>query len=513
MQSVNLTESEKSKLFWASFLSLLAAGVGFAYRVMVLGVWGEEFSFTGKELGMIFGASLWPIAITMILFSLIVDVVGYRISMYCAFALQALSTVFVFMADSYNGLIIASIFAGLGHGVIEAVINPVCASIYTKDKTKMLTILHAAWPAGLAVGGIVMLTPGLSDIPWRIAGFWMLIPVLVYGYMFLSTRFPVDERVRAKVPYSEMLKEVGFLSAFFAFALLSYEIINQLINFGAIAPMADSSRLVTSIIIGGVVGISFGIYTKSVGRILYFFLCVLMVPLATTELGTDAWIKSLMTPSMGSLAGWALVLSAGIMMVLRFFAGELTKRMTPPTILTVSALFSMAGLIAISYSSSLIVVLIAFTLYAVGQTFYWPTVLGMASEQYPRGGALTLNTVSAVGLLSVGIIGTPIMGIFNDNATIAQVRTISEETYQASKTEGSFFGVPYESIDKAKASELTSASGQEDAYASAINEANRQSLRTTALTFPVIMLVCFGLIALWYRSRGGYKPVVLNDES
>ena len=485
----------------------MAAGVGFAYRVMVLGDWKVEFNLTGAEVGTIFGASLWPIAVTMIFFSLVVDRVGYKPSIYCAFILQALGGIMTFMADSPNTLWWAAFCAGLGHGVVEAVINPICSSIYNKDKTKWLNILHAAWPAGLVAGGIVMLVPGLSDLSWNLKALWILIPVLAYGIMFVKPKFPVDERVLNKVPYSEMLREVGFLGAFFAAFLLFYELYPRIPGVEA-----GSNLMPLSLGAGVAIGAAFGAYTKSLGKWLFFFLCLLMVPLATTELGTDAWIKELMTPTMGELAGWAIVASAFIMMVLRFQAGVLTSRFSPPTILVISSFFSFCGLMALSFSAGAIV-WFAFILYAVGQTFYWPTVLGFVAERFPKGGALTLNTVSAIGLLSVGIIGTPIMGAFSDNHTVNNVQSVSEEIYAEAKTEASFFGTAYTSIDRQKALDLAEEAGLADELQGAINTASRQSLRTTAISFPLVMLIAFGLIAFYYKSKGGYKPIELNPNS
>lgn len=503
-----ISEHDKKVLFWASFLALLAAGVGFAYRVMVLGQWQSEFNLTGAEVGRIFGASLWPIAVTMILFSLIVDKVGHKPSIYCAFVLQAVSGILSFLADSPNALFWAAFCAGLGHGIIEAVINPVCASIYSDQKSKMLNFLHAAWPAGLVAGGVVMLTPGLSDLGWHIQGLWILVPTLIYGYLFIKPKFPVDERVKANVPYADMLKEVGFLGAFIASFLLTYEIYRVICDYLLKVPPPEN-LIYIGLGIGALIGAVFGIFTRSMGKVLYFILCVLMIPLATTELGTDAWIKELMTPTMGAAAGWAIVASAFIMMVLRFQAGHLTTRFSPPTILVISSIFSFAGLMALSVSTGALV-WFAFILYAVGQTFYWPTVLGLASEQYPRGGALSLNTVSAIGLLSVGIIGTPIMGAFSDNHTVNNVREISTSVYEASKTEASFFGVAYASIDRGKAKAAAETENLGSEYSEAINTASRQSLRTTALSFPLLMLVAFALIGLYFRSKGGYKPITLQ---
>lgn len=501
-----LKQIEKTLIFWASFLALAACGFGFSYRVMVLGQWGAEFGLDGKALGNIFGASLWPIAITMILFSLIVDKIGYKISIYGAFVLQAASVYLTYTAGSAKDLWIAAFFAGLGHGIVEAVINPVCASIYTKNKSTMLNILHAAWPAGLVGGGtLVLLFGGLG---WKINALWMIIPVIAYGAMYAVCRFPVNERVKANVPYVDMLKEVGFLGAFLASSLLFYEIYR-------VATATEPTNLIwISLGFGVLAGGAFGAYTRTLGKPLFFIMCVLMIPLATTELGTDAWIKELMTPVLkGSFnldAGWAIVTSAFIMMTLRFFAGVLLHRFSPPTVLVISSFFSMVGLLMLSGVSGMAIIL-AFVLYAVGQTFYWPTVLGFVSEQYPRGGALTLNTVSAIGLLSVGIIGTPIMGAFYDSNLSKETTSISQEIHDASKTDKTFFGVSYEGVDRKKLAEAGQAVGKTAEIETAIDKAGRGALRTTALAFPLTMGIGFAIISLWFRSRGGYKQIHLEE--
>ena len=48
--------SNASRLLWAGFTAILAAGVGFAIRGAILDNWGREFGFTGTELGVITGS-------------------------------------------------------------------------------------------------------------------------------------------------------------------------------------------------------------------------------------------------------------------------------------------------------------------------------------------------------------------------------------------------------------------------------------------------------------------------
>jgi len=418
---IELTKKQKDIIFWASFLALLAAGVGFGIRVMNIGTWMGEFGISGKAAGGIFGASLWPIAIGMILFSLIVDKIGYRISMILAFACQVLSVVWTFTSKDPTSLTYSFILAGFGHGIIEACINPLCATMYKKDKSKMLNILHASWPAGVALGAMFCLLA--PNVPWR-AMFWAVaIPAAMYGVVFFKyKKYPQDERVENNVSYLEMLREFGGLSIFLAATFLIYELGGVFGFFGnedvaGLITDDGTVRLLICLAIGALVGLVSGFLLKSKGKVLFFILCIIMIPLATAEIATDGWIKKLMEPMLDEQwslnSGWAIVLSSVIMMVLRFFAGVPLKHLSPPAVLFASSCFSIAGLFLLSEVNG-IMILVAFILYGVGQTFYWPTVLGFTAEQFPKGGAMTLNTVSAMGLLTVGIFGMPFLGAVGD---------------------------------------------------------------------------------------------------
>ena len=522
---MELTDKEKKLLFCGSFLALLAAGAGFVFRSMVPGLWGSHFEVSATDVGVLFGASLWPVAIVMILFSLVVDRIGYRVSMYIAMALQALSVVLTISAGSYTALWVACLAAGAGHGAVEAIINPLCASMYRREKSKMLNILHAAWPMGVVLGGALYLTLYKNATSWNTAqsAFWfMMLPVVAYGVMFtLVKKFPVDERVANNVTTLEMLRELGGMGAFLAIMFLSYELSIQLRVF------SDDSRLLSCLVLGLIGGSIMGFAVKSKGRWLFFFLCTIMIPLAATELGTDGWIKKLMEPAMGEHAGWALVISAAIMMILRFFAGVPLKYLSPPALLLASSLCSVIGLFFLSVSSGF-VVFVAFVFFAVGQTFYWPTVLGLVSEQFPKGGAMTLNTVSAMGLLTVGIFGFPFFGAVQDHYDARTITTAVPGLVQTIKTEGrtfgrsegkkpifsqkSLFGVGYESINtEAVVAQPEFPNEEKASLLVKLQETGRSTLRVAAI-LPALMAIAFALITLHFRSRGGYKPVELGSD-
>lgn len=514
-----LSAKERAMLFWASFLSLTAAGFGFAFRVAKMGQYGAQLELTNVQVGMIFGATLWPIAITMILFSLVVDRTGYKVPMYLAFALQAIAGVGTALSNSYGALYFTALCAGLGHGIVEAVINPACAAVYPRNKTKMLTILHAAWPAGLVGGTLIILGADalVANLSWKVHALWIILPAAVYAILYFPCRFPVDERVRAGVPYIEMLREVGFLGGFLASFMLLYEIGNQIGNLGGVGFFGTTSWFYTALGLGVVAGGIFGFAVKALGKPLFFLMCVLMIPLATTELGTDQWIAKLMQPVLGAQGinpAFALVFSAGIMLVFRVFAGGILQFFTPPSLLCVSGLFSAIGLFWLSGATGA-AIFFAFVLYALGQTYYWPCVLGFVSERYPRGGALTLNTVSAMGLLSVGIVGGQLLGLAFDKTEHAGVR--EKLPAIAAKAEGhkSLFGVPYTAIlpDKFnKAAGELPAAEQEAAkksYGEVQGSAGRGVLKFAGF-FPIILFAVFGMIWLYFRAQGGYKQIHLE---
>jgi len=521
----DLSQREKRLLFWASFLSLAAAGFGFSFRVAMGGAYGAELDLTEQQVGEVFGASLWPIAITMIGFSLVVDRTGYKLPMFGAFTLQALSGIGTYFAQSYGALYLFALCAGLGHGIVEAVINPICAAVYPREKTKWLTYLHAAWPAGLVAGTLIIIgAESLATLDWRVHALWIVLPVLAYGAMYVPCKFPVDERVQAGVPYREMLQQVGFLTAALASFLIVYEIGNQLDQLTGWTKPAGWFNVSMGIGVG--VGIAFGLAVRSLGRPLFFLMCLLMIPVATAELGTDGWIKGLMTPVLAGLRvnpAMALVFSAGIMLVLRVFAGGILKFFSPPGLLCVSGIFSAIGLYWLS-SAAGIAVFVAFVLYALGQTYYWPCVLGFTSERYPQGGALTLNTVSAIGLLSAGVIGTPILGVAFDRSIHDDVVAEAPQLAEAATVPGGFMWMQHEKIDPAAADAYLASLPDGERFevervyrrAAPQGRAQKQAGRAVlayAVRFPALLFVVFGIIALYFRSRGGYAPIELATEA
>src|SRR5947209_6964222 len=188
-------------LFWASFATLIAAGIGFSVRGVILGDWGEQFGFTQAELGTITGGGLIGFGLAIIFFSFFADRFGYGKLMLVAFLLHASSAVVTFAATPVYGVYgkpgaFWCLNAGmwlfaLGNGTCEAVINPLTATLFPYRKTHWLNILHAGWPLGLTLGVAITLLfeQAGGAIRWEFKLGVFLVPVLLYGVLMFNRPF------------------------------------------------------------------------------------------------------------------------------------------------------------------------------------------------------------------------------------------------------------------------------------------------------------------------------------
>jgi hypothetical protein len=323
--------------------------------------------------------------------------------------------------------------------------------------------------------------------------------------MLLKQYFPVSERVAANVSYREMLAEAGYVSALIVVSLMVIEL-----------GRVFGWPLMLEIALIALLTVAYGLYTRSAGRPLFVVMLLVMVPLATTELGTDSWITSLLAPEMarfGWQSGWILVYTSALMLVLRLFAGPLVHRLSPPGLLALCSALAAAGLVGLSTASGAAIFLAA-TLYGLGKSFFWPTSIGIVAEQFPRGGAITMNVVAGVGMLAVGIVGSVLLGSIQDRAIgeslaahdVKHGTRLHEEYFSDEKT--GLFG-RYRALDESKVGE--SDEPTRALVQSIVTDSKRAALRTVA-ALPVCMFLVYVALIAYFRRRGGYRPVRLSGE-
>jgi MFS family permease len=449
---------------------------------------------------------MWPFALSIIFFSLVIDKIGYKTVAIFAVVCHLVSLVLTLRASGFHDFYFSTLLVAIANGTVEAFINPVVATVFHREKSKWLNILHAGWPAGLALGALFCAV--LPDTKLFFGAVWQFrfalcfIPVVVYGWLILAREFPVNERVAAGVSYRDMLREVGALGFF---------IIGSLAYFAVMQMLGRPASLMASLVAGAVIGVAAGAYTGSLGNWLFLVVLLTIGPLATTELGTDGWMPDLLKlsgPDVANFATWVFVYVSVIMTVLRFYAGPVVHRFSPIGLLVVSAAVAIVGLLLLSQATGWAIVA-ASTVYAFGKTFLWSTTLGLTSEQFPKGGALTLNGVSAVGVLFLGVLGSPFIGsqqdVDMDRRLSAPENAALYSQIKGPEKSGLFGTTP--TLDQERIQSLSEADTRQ---LQAVQAESKRRVFAHVAVLPAFMLVCYLGMFFWFRSRGGYRPVELG---
>jgi len=506
-------------LFWGCFIALITTSYAFISRMILCGgQFKTDFGLDNVVAGELQGAGIWSFGVSIIIFSLFIDRIGYKVAMIYSFVSYLVYTGMAIAAYScihgvtgqalidgqkhgYQLLYWGSIILGLGNGTVEAYANPIVSTMFNTDKVKWLNRLHAGWPAGLVMGGLC--TIALANNPdWRVSLGLILIPAVIFFTILISRQFPKSEREQAGVSYLAMLKELGAFGAFVGFGLV----------FAQLGQVFGWSQNV-SWILTGVVVLAFAAITKSFGRLLLAFLIIIMMPQATTELGTNGWITALMEDPMkaaGYNSAWVLVYTSAIMLVLRFCAGPLAHKFSPVGLLATCSALAALGILALSHTAhaGTGIIFAAATLFGVGITFFWPTILGLTSEQCPKGGALTLNAMGGIGMLAVGILGAPFLGYMQESSTTQQLQIANPALYQQVTMKQNYLLGGYQAIDPAKSAVVTDTKSQADIQAA--TTAGKFSALGKMAMFPAFTFVCYLALILYFKSRGGYRAVQLT---
>jgi hypothetical protein len=364
-------------LFVASCISLISTAVVFSTITSMMGQIQVSFGLTNEQVGLwVGGMSILGFPIAIMILGPLCDVLGMRTLMWFAFLCHLIGVILMIWANGLFMVGAGALIIALGNGTVEAVCNPLVATIFPTKKTEKLARFHMWWPGGLVLGGLAAygidkVDPGIwtgyGYSAWQVKLALVFIPTLIYGALFLGQKFPKTERVQAGVSFGGMVKAT-FLRPLF---------------------------------------------------ILLFF-CMMMT--ASLELGPGRWMGKAMEGALktfGNNAGiLALVYISALMAVLRFYAGPVVHKLSNTGMLVLSAILGGGGLLLLTYAAateSAILVFLACTVYGAGVCYFWPTMLGTAAERVPKGGALALSVLGGVGNLSVALLAVPIMGLIADD--------------------------------------------------------------------------------------------------
>jgi fucose permease len=338
----------KSKLFNASCFALITTAMTFAVRAKIELVFNNDYGLTLEQIVIAFGPAFYGFTLAMIIGGFLVDLFGMKKIMNMAFFGHLVGIVLTLFARDFWMLFSGTLLIGIGNGMVEAACNPLIATLYPNEKTKMLNRFHVWFPGGIVIGSILAyLIVDIMGMSWMVLVGTLFIPLIIYIFLFRGQEFPATERVSSGVTYQDMLK------ACFA-------------------------------------------------NPLFWFIGFCMLLTASTELATTQRISSLLEETVSNPI-LILAFINGIMMLGRLFAGDVVHRLSITKMLLFSAVFSFLGLLWLSSATGAASFLAA-AVFAIGVCYFWPTMLSFVAEKIPSSGALGLSLMGGLGMFSVAIV-------------------------------------------------------------------------------------------------------------
>jgi MFS family permease len=335
----------KNSLFWASCMALLVTSLSFGIRAGILNRLGVQFSLNATELGTIAATAFWGFPLAVVIGGMVVDIIGMKRLLVMAFVCHLLGIVMTIFAGGYWSLFLSTLLIGIANGTVEAACNPLITAMYTDNKTTKLNHFHLWFPGGIVIGTLIVFLLDKVGIGWQIQVGLMLIPTVLYGYLFSKLAFPVTERVAAGISTADMYKAV-------------------------LSP-------------------------------LFLFMFVCMFGTAITELFTGQWIDVLLR-SVTDNAILILTVTTGVMVIGRGFAEPVVHRFSPQGVLLISAALASVGIYLLGHTSGSAIFAGAL-IFGMGVCYFWPTMLGFVSENLPNTGAVGINLMGGAGMFAVSL--------------------------------------------------------------------------------------------------------------
>ena len=353
--------TNSNRLFYGSCFALITTAFSFSIRAVILPQLAETFSLSGQQLGFI--NSMWFLGfpISMILGGLFYHTIGPKKIMQVAFLTHTLGIVLTIFSGGYTGLLVSTLLIGIGNGCTEAACNPMIADANEgKRMNTLLNRFHMWFPGGIVLGSLISLLMTSLDLGWQAQIWIIMIPTLIYVYLFFGQEFPK--------PKMEKVASIGE-------------------NF------------------------------KAMLSPLYLFILGCMALTAISEFGPQQWTTLILSDS-GAHPMVILALITGLMAIGRYFGGDIVSKFDQTGVLLGSAILTAIGIFLFSTQTGGMVY-VAAIFFALGVCYFWPNMIGFVAEKIPLSGALGMSIVGGMGMFSSSIFQT-IIGGWIDSSTAEQ---------------------------------------------------------------------------------------------
>ncbi|MBU2923956.1 MFS transporter [Colwellia sp. 4_MG-2023] len=351
------TNINKNKLFIACCLALTVTAMTFAIRAGILGQLSQDFSLSDTQLGWINAMAFLGFPVATMLGGLLYNFLGAKKLVLIAFIGHLLGLLLTMNAAGFWTLLISSFCIGFANGSVEAACNPLIADIYHKNKTTMLNRFHVWFPGGVVIGALISKNMTDMSFGWQAQIAVMLVPTIIYGYLIFTQKFPQTTNINTSTTVN----------------------------------------------------------IKALFSPLFLFIAFCMTLTTTSELGTQQWIERILGSS-GASPMLIMAMITGVMAVGRYFAGPLIHKFNPAGVLLYSAIVTTLGIYSMSIATGNMVYFSAL-LFALGVTYFWPTMVGFVAENIPKSGALGMSILGGIGMFAVSM-WNPIIGSWIDKARL-----------------------------------------------------------------------------------------------
>jgi len=385
----------------------------FAIRAGILSQLSDDFGLSDSQLGWVNSMAFLGFPVAMMIGGFLYNQLGAKKLLVTAFICHLTGLILTITATDFWGLLVSTFFIGFANGAVEAGCNPLIAQIYKDNKTTMLNRFHVWFPGGIVIGAITSKFMTDAGLGWKLQIAVMLLPTLIYGFMVLKQQFP------------------------------------------------QLHKTITTSTISNI---------KALSTPLFIFMALCMTLTATTELGTQQWIDRILTAS-GASPMLIMAMITGLMAVGRYFAGPVIHRLNPVGVLLSSAIIATAGIYSMSIATGNAVYFSAI-LFAIGVTYFWPTMIGFIAEYVPQTGALGLSLIGGAGMFAVSL-WNPVIGQWIDSARV-QATSITSNTSEAELLAG-------------------------------------QSVLANLTLFPMVLIFAFALLYFYMNKRSATKLVATDS--
>lgn len=351
-----MNDQNSKRLFYGSCFALITTAFSFSIRAGILPQLADDFDLSATQLGFINLMFFLGFPISMLLGGIFYSSLGPKRIMIFALFAHTLGIVTTIYSGGYVGLLISTLFIGLGNGCTEAACNPMIASAYSgKLMNTLLNRFHMWFHGGIVLGSLVSLAMTKMNFGWEAQIWIIMVPTLIYAYFFWGQTFPEprDESASLKVNVKAMLSP------------------------------------------------------------LFIFMCACMALTAISEFGPTQWAQLVLAKS-GAEPMVILALITGLVAFGRYFGGELVHKFGQTGVLLGASIFTLIGIFLLSTQTGAMAY-VAAVFFAIGICYFWPNILGFIAEKVPLSGAIGMSIVGACGMFSTAMFQS-IIGRWIDQA-------------------------------------------------------------------------------------------------